>query len=140
MQDLDDAEIHVKRYGGGRLGFDDSVQSFSSWPDDQEETLRVFETRMRGAAKSAWNIGLVAGLGFGGLLIIIIIAFWGDIDSSMGIHGGPQTTSAPAPAAQPAAAPAPPAAAPVASPPPATAQPAAQPTASPPAEAPAAPK
>jgi hypothetical protein len=145
MADLDDSEIHLKRHGG-RLGFSDAVQTFSSWPEEQEETFRVFENRMRSAAKSAWNTGLWLGLGFGALVLVIIIAFWGDVDTSMGIHGGPQTSDtpvkkAPAPAA-PAAAPAQPgtAAQPAATPPAATAQPADQPAATPPAAAPATPK
>ncbi|HKA86125.1 MAG TPA: hypothetical protein VKE22_00615 [Haliangiales bacterium] len=133
MQDLDDSEIHMKRHGSV-LGFDKEVHTFSSWPDAQEEQLRVFEVRMRGAAQSSWNIGLIAGIGFGVLVLLIIVAFWGEVDTSLGIRGGPAaSTSAPAPGAQPAASPS--------AAPPATAQPAAAPTATPPpAAAPATPK
>ena len=152
MRDLSEAEFHVQKYGGGRLGFDPSVSTFSSWPEEQEESFRVFENRMRGAARSAWNIGLFSGVGFGALIIVVIIAFWGDIDASMGIHGGPgpdkAAPTAPAPTGSvptPAAAPTP-TGAPAVAPAPAptgtapAAEPAAQPAANPAPTAPATPK
>ena len=132
MQDLDGAEYNLKSRGG----FSDAPPTFSSWSNDQEETFRVYEERMRNADKSARNLGLLGGLGFGALCLVVVIAFWGDVDKSMGIHGGPATeapaakppaaTAAPAPAATPPAAPA---AAPGAAPAPAA-----------PAETPATPK
>jgi len=132
MHDLDGAEYSLKSRGG----FSDAPPTFSSWPNDQEEAFRVYEERMRNADKSARNMGLFVGLGFGALLLVIVVAFWGDVDKSMGIRGGPTTEAPAAPATPPAPATATPPAAPPAAP-------AAEPSAAPataPAEAPATPK
>jgi hypothetical protein len=131
MSDLDGVEYNLKSRGG----FSDAPPTFSSWPNDQEESFRVYEERMRNADKSARNLGLFVGLGFGALCLVVVIAFWGDVDKSMGIHGGPMTeapVTKPAPAATTA-----PAATPPAAP---TAAPAAAPAPTAPAETPATPK
>ena len=130
MQDLDGAEYNLKSRGG----FSDAPPTFSSWSNDQEETFRVYEERMRNADKSARNLGLLGGLGFGALCLVVVIAFWGDVDKSMGIHGGPVTE---APVAKPPAATTAPAATPPAAP---AAAPAAAPVPTAPAETPATPK
>jgi len=103
MTDLDGMNYDLKSRGG----FTDAPPAFSSWPSDQEEAFRVYEERMRNAEKSARNLGLFAGLGFCALLLVIVVAFWGDVDKSMGIHGAPAEAK-PVPAVTPPpAAPAP---------------------------------
>ena len=116
-----------------------SYESFSSLPPEEERHFVVFEEATQTNAKRANMMGIVAALGFGAVLVVIVLSFWGTMPKAKFDEGAAEeeaaaaaAQSAPTPAPAPVAAPTPPPADPAAAgaaPAPAGDQPAAAPAA-----------